>query len=411
VIHSWWMRERLQALLDGELTETRQAALVDHVGRCARCASVLHDLAECDQLLVSCRPVPGGMSPAASQALFERVMTEARVGRRGAGRGMTLLAWGFTTLLAIAASSAASWWYRPAPPAHSGWIPAPRVDNRDEESGSARALEAVVGNGPFTGDVAADSRGKLPPKAPVRGAMQHPEKPAPHSPRVDGRSLEPRIRRPRHSRYQLIAEGDPPAYPTLLDQAHSGRGRSDTARVRATGESPMVSVEESLPVNAEGEWVDDPVAEQQCDYEAVRLVSAALDGDTGALQRVVEALVDDASVRPDPSGGLVESTEQAPGPELALNEWPLPWEGEDPESRPWEGGLSSPQLLVMVSCDPAPPAVVVTDAPEEMPGYARATTCRPDASGHDTWLQATALTDQKRTRTDLVMLGDEVWDW
>src|SRR4051812_47078606 len=114
------MRERLQSYLDGELPERRRAGLAAHLERCVPCASQLHRMAVCDRLLVSHRLMPESLSPAASLALLERAMAEARAGRGGPSRGMTLLVWGFSALLVVAASGAAAWWRHPCRAARSG---------------------------------------------------------------------------------------------------------------------------------------------------------------------------------------------------------------------------------------------------------------------------------------------------
>src|SRR5205823_3995325 len=148
-----------------------------------------------------------------------------------------------------------------------------------------------------------------------------------------------------------------------------------------------------------------------CDREAVRLVSAALDGDEGAVQRVVEALAEDRATGPDQSPSLVDSPPAVDEPAHDIVERPLPWKGEDPEARARQALVPSPQLLVMVATTPAPSPITVTAAPEDTPGYSRAIACRPDASGRPTWMQATASTEQSGTQMALVTLGDEVWDW
>src|SRR6266849_2991553 len=124
------MRKRLQSFLDGELSEARRAALADHLERCACCASVLHRMTVCDQLLVACHPVPGALTPAASLALLERAMAEARLTRGGTRHGTTLLAWGFAALLAIASSGAAALWCRRDRSQPRRQAPSPQIAGR-----------------------------------------------------------------------------------------------------------------------------------------------------------------------------------------------------------------------------------------------------------------------------------------
>jgi len=71
----------------------------------------------------------------------------------------------------------------------------------------------------------------------------------------------------------------------------------------------------------------------------------------------------------------------------------------------------APQLLVLVTSEPAPSPLTVTVAPEDSPSYARAVALRPDAAGSLTWSQATASTDRDGTKLALVMLGSDPWQW
>src|SRR5262249_10909002 len=151
-IHSWWMRERLQSFLDGELPEARRAALAAHLEQCVPCASSLHRMAVCDRLLVSHRPIPRSLSPEASLALLERAMAEARAGRGGPSRGMTLLMWGCAGLLLIAASGAAAWWCRPDRAARSRDANAPRIADHQAGANGAPKPESVFGGGPVVVD-------------------------------------------------------------------------------------------------------------------------------------------------------------------------------------------------------------------------------------------------------------------
>src|SRR5205085_4877502 len=141
-------------------------------------------------------------------------------------------------------------------------------------------LEAVFGSGPFDADVTAGPSSRKPSKASIRETGQASRRKNDHPPRLDARHGEPRIRSRRLLSHRLIAAVDPFAHPLLLNHVRTSDERLDPYGVRMAGERSSDS----------SEW--------RCDREAVRLVSAALDGDTGALQRVAEALVED---RPEAS--------------------------------------------------------------------------------------------------------------
>jgi hypothetical protein len=94
----------------------------------------------------------------------------------------------------------------------------------------------------------------------------------------------------------------------------------------------------------------------------------------------------------DPPAGAEPNIETALLPEPALS------------------AASPAQLLVLVTDLPAPSPVVVTQAPEAAPGYARAMAVRPDGSGGSTWTQATVSSDNG-LELALVMPGDGAQWW
>lgn len=407
MIHSWWMRERLQSYLDGELPEERRAALAAHLEQCVPCASSLHRMTVCDQLLVTHRPAPGALSPAASLALLERAMAEARAGRHRPGRGPTLLAWGFAALLAIAASRTAAWWTRPDTAALRAAANAPGGTNRQPE-GVHRPIRTVFGGDTLM--AGADPGASEKPPAKPQGGKRDPAVPKPPSGarRPALPPNEPRVPRSSSLRHRLIADAHSSTSPLLAAWKPFDTGSAGPVEMR------FASPGSDLPAVEGSERFRKTTNDGWCEREAVRLVNAALDGDAGAVNRVVEALAGDGENGPDADVLRPDRAEVADlpgGPETLLAEWPQPWEGDEPQNGGAEAPLAEPQLLVMVSTEPAHSPVTVTEAPADAPGYSRVIACRPDASGRDTWLQATASTEEKRTRTALVLLGEEVWEW
>ena len=71
----------------------------------------------------------------------------------------------------------------------------------------------------------------------------------------------------------------------------------------------------------------------------------------------------------------------------------------------------TPRLLVLVTSEPAPSPLAVTEAPENAPSYARAIALRPNADGGATWTQATASDDGTGQKLALVMLGSVARPW
>ena len=411
MIHSWWMRERLQSLLDGELSEARRGAVAGHLEHCPRCATALQRMSEGDRLLVSNRPIPQTLSHAAAEALLERALAEARVGRGGPWRGMTLLAWGFAALLVIAASGAAAWWRRPDSAAMSDRTRSSRLARRDSDGAGTREIEAVTDHRPFNaGSGDPPSRKPLRPPAVQREQQRHERKSRPTRMAVPTGG-EPRPRRSRAPKHRLIATVPSPwrdqlLYPASADDLRAvvGPGLRESAAVSGSpNDGRSAALDENVP--------DHQIDAKACDQAAVRLVSAALDGDDSAIRWVAEALDELPATGTEVSSPAINTSPDLREWERMTAEWPLPWEGEDPEEYAPPAFLPSPQLLVMVSNAPAPSPVTVTFAPEETPGYARAIACRPDAAGRDTWMQATATSKDNGTQTALVMLGDEVWDW
>jgi hypothetical protein len=403
VIHSWWMRERLQLLLDGELSEARRVGVEEHLRRCPRCAAMYQGMAEGDRLLMAHNPCPTPITPPAAEALLARALVEARVSRGGPWRGMTILAWGFAALLIIAASGAAAWWRRPDQLAANDRPSPSRFAPQGVEGERASEIQSVADNCRHSRErTAASSRSKGASGPARHDVRRHERKRAPVAAGAATRP-EPRRRRPQPSSRRLMATMPP----QRLDQLPPpGTGDVTGTKARVWLDKSVVEPEDSRRSRRD-EFFD----EESCDREAVRLVNAALDGDGSAMLAVSAALDEWPAAAPEDSNSSPVAPRNLQRPDLSVAELPLFGPAVQPEAPVAEALSPRPELLVMVSTSPASSPVTVTVAPAETPGFAQAVACRPDAAGRDTWMQATTRTNANGTQTALVMLGDEAWDW
>lgn len=74
MMHDRWMRTRLQAYLDGELSPRKRAVLARHLAHCPTCAENLRRLTEEENFLRAARPEPQGLSQEASRAILQHAL-------------------------------------------------------------------------------------------------------------------------------------------------------------------------------------------------------------------------------------------------------------------------------------------------------------------------------------------------
>jgi putative zinc finger protein len=438
--------QRLHSFLDEELPASQHAALSAHLDQCARCAAALRRLKELDRLVVGVRPHPEALSHAASRALLDRALREAGT-RRGGGRGGWLtLAWGFAAGMTLVASGIASQWsQRDTTVRHVGSLSRPAAMAPPGYTG-VRSID-VAGNfehGKLT-DGTIDVPHPLPPSADLRGGRTRkgPLLSSP-SPSIGGcplprsgksgegqgvgagpapAGLPSELSRPRVSPNKRPEQKSPPAAlrrPLSEPRPRrSGRRRYRLAAARLGGDAERANrPPQRRPTTGQ------PHREKKADDRLARLPVSG---------NVV--LVPPEPYAEVPEGGLPSEQEVASLPEgdpvvagtLPPEEGPTGWlmtaespadtgtaswtRSKDPTAGPQPVAAPPPQLLVLVTSEPAPSPLTVTVAPEDAPSYARAVALRQDAAGSLTWTQATASTDRDGTKLALVMLGGDPGQW
>jgi anti-sigma factor RsiW len=377
--HSWRMRLSLQALLDGEVSEKHRAALEAHLERCAKCGAAMGELAVEDRRLRAAAVQPTPLPPAAARALFQRALSEAELPRRER-KGVAPFGWALAAVMVALTL---------------GLV------------GSSRLRSGAGAGGPQKRVIAARPMAPAGPGEPSHRPLANRSGDSGPQTALPGKRTE--VRTPA---WAVAPASDPWA----------GRGRRQIQTARAVG---AWRVRPRLALLRDGRrrrgWRLQVGTNRSAGERLAQVTSASSGQELASLSAGTlaggstvtrqEPLL--SHVDPPPNGGTEQLTvggaSTASDPDLtetaaAIN--PTALEGgtlQTAAAAPARPAM--PLLLVAVSSGPTPSPIVVTQAPESAPGFARVAALRPEAGGGTTWTQATATVGPAGSQIALVMLG------